>query len=179
MDIHLTDADKLAYFQQNFFTLDGLWMVVLEERLGLDETVKIDLQVWERFFPVIYRRIARYLKIVTQTVEDFVKILAFRWTAEGWDFKVDEVTPKFARVTINKGGCPYHSALVRAKRPDKMPHICNNVCDRLYEIAATTFNPAIQVRRTKRQGISGDVCDFIFELPDEGKTATAPKKAKK
>lgn len=178
MDFHLTDSDKLAYFQQNFFTLDGLWMVVLEERLGLDETVKIDLKVWERFFPVIYRRIARYLQIVTQTVEDFVRILGFRWSAEGWDFKIDEVSPKSARVTIKKGGCPYHAGLLRANRPDKMPRICNDVCDRLYEIAARSFNPAIKVMRTRRQGIEGDVCDFIFELPEKQPQPPVLKKAK-
>ncbi len=175
----MTDADKLVYFQQNFFTLDGFWMVVLEEYLGLEETIKIDLQVWERLFPVLYRRIARYLKITSQTVEDFVRILGFRWTAEGWDFKIEEVSPKSARVTINKGGCPYHAALVRAKRRDKMPRICNDVCDRLYEIAATSFNPDIKVRRTKRQGIDAEVCDFIFEIPDKTPPPLAPKKAKK
>ncbi len=164
MDLHFTDADKLAYFQQNFFTLDGLWMVVLEEHLGLEETVKIDLQVWERFFPIIYRRIARYLKIETQTVEDFVKVLGFRWMAEGWDFRIEEVSPKLARVTIKKGGCPYHAALSRANRPDKMPRICNEVCDRLYEIAASSFNPAIKVRRTKRQGVNAEECDFLFQI---------------
>ncbi len=179
MDFHLTDADKLAYFQQNFFTLDGLWMVVLEEHLGLEETIKIDLQVWEHFFPVIYRRIARYLKIRTQTVEDFVRILGFRWTAEGWDFKIEEVSPTSARVTINKGGCPYHAGLLRANRPDKMPRICNDVCDRLYEIAANSFNPAIKVRRTKRQGINADTCDFIFEILEAGQMPASPKKAKK
>ena len=178
MELQLTDADKLAYFQQNFFTLDGLWMVVLEEWLGLEKTLKIDMQVWERFFPTVYRRIARYLKITTQTVEDFIKVLGFRWIAEGWGFTIEEVSPKLARVRIEKGGCPYNAALERAQRLDKAPHICNENCERLYQIAVNTFNPAIQMHRTKRQGNGDDWCDFLFELPDSGGKQAIPKKVK-
>jgi len=164
LDVNLTDADKLAYFQKNFFTLDGLWMVAAEEHLGLDKAIEIDLDVWERFFPIIYRRITQYLGIEGRTAEDFVRVLAFRWAAEGWTFTIDEASPERAVVSIHAGGCPYYEGLQRAQRPDKVPRICNDVCDRLYEIAAQTFNPEIKVSRTRRLGNGDETCNFVFEI---------------
>lgn len=170
MDFTLSDADKLYYFQRNWFTLDGMWMVVVEEELGLERTIAIDLQVWERLFPILYRRIKRRLGVTGTGVDDFVRVLAFRWVAEGWTFSVDEETlsPAHAEITIAPGGCPYHQALVRAERPDKIPRICHEVCDPLYDIAAKAFNPKIRVRRTLRQGDGAGTCNFLLDLEETG-----------
>ncbi|GAB4327392.1 MAG: hypothetical protein Kow0069_34280 [Promethearchaeota archaeon] len=167
MDRDLTDEDKLFYFSRNFFTLDGLWMVVAEERLGLEKAVELDLEVWQRFFPIIYRRVARYLGVGGRQVDDFVHVLGFRWKAEGWNFKVNECGPNEAHVTVEAGGCPYLEILKRAGRPDKFSLVCRRVCEPIYATAAHAFNPRIRVTRTKRQGLGDDVCDFHFELAEQ------------
>ncbi|MHA1730898.1 MAG: DUF6125 family protein [Promethearchaeota archaeon] len=164
MDFELSGKDKLFYFQRNFFTLDGTWMVVLEERLGLEETFELDLQVWSRLFPVIYRRIKRYLGLDDDSLESFVRVLGFRWAAEGWDFSVDELSPERAVLTVKAGGCPYLEALKRAGRPDKFPMVCEIVCDPIYQIAATAFNPKLKVARPTHQGTGDETCAFVVEM---------------
>ncbi|KKM79884.1 hypothetical protein LCGC14_1345480, partial [marine sediment metagenome] len=64
----VTDADKLFYYEKNFVTLDGLWMLEAEKAMGWDEALKIDNIVWIRLFKIIIRRLKRYLNIQTNTL---------------------------------------------------------------------------------------------------------------
>ena len=42
----ITDADKLAYYERKFFTMDGLWVIESENEVGLDKALEIDTAVW-------------------------------------------------------------------------------------------------------------------------------------
>ena len=57
----VTDADKLFYYERNFVTLDGLWMIEVEKEIGMEKALKIDVDVWIRLLRTIIRRIKRYL----------------------------------------------------------------------------------------------------------------------
>ena len=80
----VNDADKLFYYERNFVTLDGLWMLEAEKEIGWDRALKIDVTVWTRLFKIIIRRLKKYLNIETNTLNDLVEILTYRWSIEGW-----------------------------------------------------------------------------------------------
>ncbi|MHA1343947.1 MAG: DUF6125 family protein [Promethearchaeota archaeon] len=77
--------DKLFYFERNFFTLDGLWMIETEAETDWTTALKIDLEVWKKLLKIIIRRIRKYLEIKTNTIKDLLNILTFRWTVENWE----------------------------------------------------------------------------------------------
>lgn len=159
----VTEKDKLFYFERNFFTLDGLWMIETEEETDWETALKIDLAVWRRLLKIIFRRIRNYLKIETNTLEDLMDILTFRWSCENWDYKVDELEEKKATITINK--CPYNEIMARnPERQDKAPLICKDMCIPFYKSIIQEFNPAIKVKRTQFQGLGDTTCDFQLEI---------------
>ncbi|MHA1519351.1 MAG: DUF6125 family protein [Promethearchaeota archaeon] len=174
----LTDEDKLYYFEKNFFTLDGLWMVETEEKFDFETALRLDLAVWDRFLKIAIRRLKKYLKITSNTKEDIINILTFRWAAEGWKYEIqnganegtneetDRKTDK--ETTIHIIECPYKEAMQR--NPDRHSHIpliCKRMCVPFYQKVVQDFNPEIQLHRTKFQGLRDEFCDFVFTEENE------------
>lgn len=159
----VSDADKLFYFEKNFFTLDGLWMIETEEETNWGTALKIDTAVWKRLLQIIIRRIKSYLKIETNTIEDLIEILTFRWTVEGWEYDIIKKERNEAEIKIMK--CPYKEIMDRnPERQDRIPLICKNMCIGFYEDVTERFNSKIALERTEFMGLGGSKCDFKFKM---------------
>ncbi|MFX0102748.1 MAG: DUF6125 family protein [Candidatus Hodarchaeota archaeon] len=155
--------DKLFYFERNFFTLDGLWIIETENETDLETSLKIDLAVWKRYFQIAYKRIKKYLKKSTTNVDDIIDILSFRWSCEGWEYEIVKSEPKQGNVLIKK--CPYHDIMTRNEnRHNAIPRICTDICNPLYETAIKSLNSEIALKRSKRMGTGDGTCDFQFSL---------------
>ena len=163
----VSDHDKLFYFERNFFTLDGLWMIEVENELDWDTALKIDLVVWDRLLKIIIKRIKTYLKIETNTLLDLVNILTFRWSVENWHYKVlDNSTENEISIEIMR--CPYKSIMDRnPDRQDKAPLICKEMCIPFYENIIKNFNPEIKVIRNHFMGLGNEKCDFNLQYKQE------------
>jgi predicted hydrocarbon binding protein len=153
----VSKKDKLFFYERHFQTLDGLWMIETEREIGFEQALDIDLNVWVKLLEVILRRTKRYLILEENSIENFVKILSFRWTVEGWNFELRED----GSIIVNK--CPYEAAMQRnPNRHDKIEAICNDMCIPFYQKIATKFNPDIEIRRNKHKGLGDEYCDFQF-----------------
>jgi hypothetical protein len=165
----ITHKDKLFLLERSFFTLDGLWMIKLEEVSNWDVALKIDSQVWGDLLRIIIRRLKKYLEIHNNSLENLLKILTFRWSAEGWKFDVLIQNDGY-RIEIKN--CPYKSAMDRnPNRHGKIPLICRDMCIPFYEEIVHYYNPSIKLRRSKFMGLGDDICGFnLFyqEKPIEG-----------
>ncbi len=158
----VTDADKLFYFERNFVTLDGLWMLETEKVVGWDKAIEIDSTVWIRLLKIIVRRIKKYLKIETNTLKDLVEIITFRWSIEGWRYKVNKISDSEIVIEINE--CPYKASMERNdSRHDKIPLICKNMCNTIYSALGEGFNPKIKLDRNKSMGLGDSFCEFHFK----------------
>ncbi|TFF88119.1 MAG: hypothetical protein EU549_03620 [Promethearchaeota archaeon] len=159
----VTDKDKLFYFEKNFFTLDGLWMIETENEIGWEKALEIDLNVWIRLLRIIIRRVKRYLNIESNTLEDLVEILSFRWSAEGWSYNISKENPNKFKIEIQQ--CPYEQAMSRnPERTEKIPLICKNMCIPFYQNIVKEFNPEIKLTREKYRGLGDNICNFIFTI---------------
>ena len=162
----LTIQDKLFFFEKHFFTLDGLWMIETENKLDWDTALEIDLNVWKKLLKIIFRRIKKYLNVDENRLIDLVKILTFRWAAEGWDYIVENRKKNEISVEIRK--CPYKSAMDRnPERHEKIPLICNNMCRPFYKQIVNEFNSEIKVSRNNFMGLGDEICDFTFTIYDD------------
>lgn len=165
---NLTLDDKLFFFERNFFTLDGLWMIETEKEINWSVALKIDLVVWERLLNIIIRRIKKYLNISTNNLPDLIEILTFRWSVEGWEYEIMQNGIDKATVIINR--CPYKSTMDRnPERHEKAPLICKEMCIPFYQYIVKSFNPLINVQRTKYMGLGDNVCDFNFSIEHRSK----------
>ena len=159
----VNDADKLFYYERNFVTLDGLWMLEIEKEIGWDRALEIDVTVWIKLFKIIIRRLKKYLNIETNTLNDLVEILTFRWSIEGWKYKVNKISE--SEVIIEVIQCPYKASMDRnPERHDKIPLICNGMCFPFYKVAFNEFNPGIVFKREKAMGLGDNICAFQFKL---------------
>ena len=161
----VSEADKIFYFEKNFVTLDGLWMLETEKEVGWDKALEIDKTVWIRLLKIIIRRIKKYLDIKTNSLNDLTEILTFRWSIEGWKYITNQVSK--AEVEIKVTGCPYKAMMDRnTQRHDKIPLICKNMCHPLYNAVVEDFNPRIILERNTFMGLGDDTCIFAFKLKE-------------
>lgn len=159
----VSDADKLFYYEKNWATMDGLWMLEIEKEIGWDRALEIDVTVWIKLFKIIIRRLKKYLNIETNTLNDLVEILTFRWSIEGWRYNVNRISETEVVLEVNQ--CPYKAMMDRnPERHDKIPLICQNMCFPFYSAAFNEFNPEIVFEREKAMGLGDDVCTFQFKL---------------
>jgi hypothetical protein len=157
----ITDEDKLFYFEKNFFTLDGLWMIETENEVGWEKALKIDLIVWKRLLKIAIRRIKRYLNIESNNLNDLMEILTFRWSVEGWNYEIIKSSKNESIIQIKE--CPYVAIMERnPERHEKIPLICSNMCIPFYKAVVRDFNPQINIKRTKHIGLGDELCNFIF-----------------
>ncbi|MFX1457591.1 MAG: DUF6125 family protein [Promethearchaeota archaeon] len=158
----ITDADRLFYFERNFVTLDGLWMLETERVVGWDKALEIDNTVWIRLLKIIVRRIKKYLNLETNTLHDLVEIVTFRWSIEGWKYIVNKISD--SEVIIEVIGCPYKASMDRnEERHEKIPLICKNMCNVIYNAMTEDFNPNIKLERKSHMGLGDGSCVFHFK----------------
>jgi len=159
----ISDTDKLFYFENNFFSVDGVWMLETEKEVGWDAAIKIDTAVWTRLLKIFIRRIKRYLNIDTNSLEDLIEIITFRWSIEGWDYEI--IKNNESDIVINIIKCPYKSIMERSEnRQEKIPLICKNMCEPFYKTVFEDFNQEIKIERNKFMGLGDKICDFHFKI---------------
>ncbi|MHA1149518.1 MAG: DUF6125 family protein [Promethearchaeota archaeon] len=159
----VSKEDKLFFFEKNFFTLDGLWIIELENETDWETALKVDIIVWQRLYKIIFRRVKQYLKINTNTLQDLINVISFCWSCEGYKYEIIENNVEEAILSITE--CPYKSAMDRnPERHDRIKAICIDMCIPFYEPALHEFNPKIQLQRKKFLGTGDSICDFHFML---------------
>jgi len=159
------NADKLFYFEKNFRTLDGLWVIETENELGWDATLKLDIIVWQRLYKIVFRRVKNYLNITGNSLSDLIDILSFVWNCEGNIHEINQKDDKNATINIVK--CPYIEAMERnPDRHSRIESICLEMCIPYLQPVIKVFNPKIDVKREKFIGLGDSVCDFSLNLED-------------
>lgn len=161
----LRHEDKLFLLERSFFSLDGLWMIKLEDLTDWDIALKIDSKVWEELLKIIIKRLHIYLDLRDNNLEHLLKILTFRWSVEGWEFEVLAQKSGYG-VQIKK--CPYKSAMDRnPARHDKISLICRDMCIPFYNQIVQSYNPLINLKRDSYMGLGDEVCNFNFSYQEE------------
>jgi ribosome-associated toxin RatA of RatAB toxin-antitoxin module len=162
----VSEKDKLFFFERSFFTLDGLWMIHLEDKSNWEIALKIDSKVWVKLLEIIIRRLKKYLNIREKGIEELIEILTFRWSAEGWKFKIFKKENEY---TVLIQSCPYKSTMERnPERRDKILLICRDMCIPFYKGIVNNFNSRINLTRRKFMGLGDEVCSFSFSYQKEG-----------
>ena len=159
------NADKLFYFEKNFRTLDGLWVIETENELGWDATLKLDIIVWQRLYKIVFRRVIKYLDIKGNTLNDLIEIISFVWNCEGNIHEIIQKGDKTATINIIK--CPYIEAMERnPDRHNRIESICKEMCIPYLQPVIKEFNPKIEIKREKFIGLGDSVCDFNLKLEE-------------
>jgi len=142
-----------------------LWVIETERELGWDVALKIDIDVWQKLYSIIFRRVIRYLNIKDNSLEDLVNILSFIWNCEGNIHEIFQAGEN--QFTISIVECPYIAAMKRnPDRHNRIESICKDMCIAYLEPVIKEFNPEIEIHRDKFMGLGDSKCDIILNLKD-------------
>jgi hypothetical protein len=163
----INQEDKLFFFERSFFTLDGLWMIDIEKMTNWEPALKIDIVVWKELLKVVIRRLKKYLQLENNDLNTLIEILTFRWSIEGWKYKI--LHHEYDKVEIQVNQCPYKAAMDRnPERTEKQKLICKDMCIPFYKSVVENFNENINLNRTAYMGLGGKFCDFSFSYNEAG-----------
>ena len=159
----IRDKDKLYYFERNFRTLDGLWVIEAEDEIDFETALELDIAVWQRLYSIIFRRVKKYLKIEGNTLEDLVSILSFVWNCEGNLHEIIRENDEEIQMNINT--CPYIDAMKRnPDRHNRISSICKDMCVPYLDPVIKEFNENIKIKRSEFIGLGDTKCDFHLTL---------------
>lgn len=160
------DKDKLYYFEKNFRTMDGLWVIETEEQTDFDTAIELDTTVWERLYTILFKRVNKYLGQSENSLQNLGNILSFLWTCEGMEYEILKFDEE--EVIFKVTGCPYIEAMQRnPERQHKIRTICKEMCVKYLDGAVQQYNPTIKIERTQFIGLGDKECDFHLKLKKE------------
>jgi hypothetical protein len=161
----IRDKDKLYYFEKNFRTLDGLWIIEAEDEIDFETALELDIAVWQRLYSIIFRRVKKYLKIEGNTLEDLVSILSFVWNCEGNLYEIIRKNDEDVQININT--CPYIDAMKRnPDRRNRISSICKDMCVPYLVPVIKEFNENIKIQRSEFIGLGDTKCDFHLTIDE-------------
>lgn len=129
----------IGYLKRSYFALDGLWFLIVEEYLSLEEALKIDEQVWRILPKIQAREVRKMLDIRGNTLPDFFKAIKVKLEAEGYRYQgrlEDE------SLTLSIIECPWYKIIRKSKR-EHLP--LDDICRIDFQAWAKEFNSKIKV----------------------------------
>lgn len=121
------DWQQMASFmRQMLITLDGLWFMNLLDKLGAEETLAVDIRVFQSQFKIATRLYRQMAGLDGKSIDDKVEVFRAMAQLYGHDF---EVLATDRTVTMRLHRCAFLENLRRAGR--ETTHDCRILCKRL------------------------------------------------
>lgn len=108
-------AKLVELCSRSAYTLDGLWFSLVEEKLGLEKALEIDIEVWRRLCETQARRILKYFNVKEEhPVHRLIKVIQLDPLLYVFEPQVVELTEK--RAVLRMTNCPPQKARIRDGR---------------------------------------------------------------
>ena len=119
-----TQEQIIEFFRRSYMAADGLWFLKTEEKLGFEEALKIDDEVW-KVLPKIQARLIKEMLGLEKGIESLAIGYAVKLALHGFHLKTEKKGNEF-RLVIDK--CPWHEQMVRSGRKPLSARIGNLIC---------------------------------------------------
>ena len=134
----LTEEQKTEYFRRSYSAVDGLWFMMVEERLGFEQALQIDEAVW-KVLPKIQARTLKGMMHLQGGLADLEEALSVRLALEGFDFEMEGREGGFA-VIVKR--CPWHDIMVKSGREQLSERVSELICRAENSVWASEFSGA-------------------------------------
>lgn len=159
--IPLTDHQMADYFHRSYKTVDGLWFMKVEQRMGFDAALDIDNEVW-KVMPKIQARKLKELTGLTSGLEALCECLTTRLAIESFEFTTDRDADDTG-FSITSVRCPWYDLLTKSNRQHLAGKIGNLICNTEYSAWAAEFGDDIRVKMDDRICTGCSHCTIRFE----------------
>jgi hypothetical protein len=122
--IELTEEQKTEYFRRSYTTVDGLWFMKVEERIGFDAALQIDEAVWE-VLPKIQARMLKAMMNLPAGLAGLEQALSARLALEVFDFEIER---QDEGLMVAVKSCPWHQIMIKSGRENLSKQVSDVIC---------------------------------------------------
>jgi hypothetical protein len=135
------DQERAAFFRRSYSAVDGLWFMMVEERLGFEAALDIDAQVWQVMAKIQARELCRLLN-APMGLDGLAQCLEIKFAWEGFAAQIERPDVNTLRCVLQ--GCPWHEAMVRSGREHLSGRVGERICPVEFAVWADEFAVAGQ-----------------------------------
>jgi hypothetical protein len=132
----LTDEQKTEYFRRSYTSVDGLWFMKVEEKLGFDESLRLDEAVW-KVLPKIQARALKGMMHLPGGLAGLEQALSARLALEGFEF---EIEPQEDGLAVIVKRCPWHDMMIKSGRGKLSERVSDLICRVENSVWASEFS---------------------------------------
>ena len=124
--------------------VDGLWFMAVEKVAGFDEALRLDIDVWAGYAPVVVKRIRREFGIRGKGLEALREVISHDplW----WSMDVRIIEDSAGRLAFEVRDCP---SLIAQEKMGRETLTCEPVERAYLEALADAVDPGIKVEALK------------------------------
>ena len=142
--------------------VDGLWFMAVEKGRGFDEALRLDIDVWAGYAPVVVKRIRREFGIRGEGLEALREVISHDplW----WSMDVKIVEDSAGRLAFEVRDCP---SLMAQEKMGRDTLTCEPVERAYLEALAKAVDPGIKVEALKlppRKSPDEVCCRWAFRV---------------
>ena len=157
----LTDAQKAAFFQRSYTTVDGLWFIKLEELCGFEKALDIDTEVW-KVLPKIQARFMKSILGHDAGIDALQECLTARLDIEGFEFETQLFSDgKGFELILRR--CPWFDLMKKAAREHLAGKVGTRICSTEYAVWASEFGKSITFSMPEQLCANHPCCRFVFK----------------
>jgi len=158
--------DLLAFYGRLYMLLDGHWYLSVKQRLGDEQAVDIDLQVWDKQERKEVEGLAKLLDFQSRDVASLMELSMIMPSAAGSKGYIEVKNKNDCTFSITH--CPIFKTLQKEGKGREKTQ-CEVICRHLMTNMALIFNPSIEVEPTRmptRQNPDEVYCQWRFKLEE-------------
>ncbi|KPK21205.1 MAG: hypothetical protein AMK69_22305 [Nitrospira bacterium SG8_3] len=140
--------------------VDGLWFMAVEKTAGFDEALRMDIDVWAGYAPVVVKRIRREFGIRGKGLEALKEVISHDPLWWSMDFRIVEDSTR--RLAFEVWDCP---SLIAQEKIGRDTLTCEPVERAYLDALVQAVDPGIKVEALKlppRKSSDGVCCRWAF-----------------
>ena len=156
-------CDKACeYFKRSFFSVDGLWFMMVEKALSFDKALDIDEKVWKVMPKIQSKKLKELYGIRGNTLQDLVAALKIKFELEGYRTSIDNVGADQVEMRILD--CPWLDIMKKSDRPHLAAKVGERICHVEFQGWADSFDKGIRFSLNSQLCRGEEACCLQFQL---------------
>ncbi len=127
----VSDSERTEYYRRLFEVIDGLWFMMVEKKLGFEEALETDVEVWGVVPKIQARKIRELAGIEEKGTAQAKKALKFKFDIEGFDYEMND---EGNGISIKINRCPWYEIMKKSGRAELAEKVGRSICTTEYPV---------------------------------------------
>lgn len=157
----------IEYLRKSYFSVDGLWFVLLEEEDSFHKALELDEKVWKILPKIQARLVKKALKLTGLPLKILSEYLKVKLESEGYNYGISFSSQHRFMLKVNS--CPWLNILREANRQNLAQKISKHICQEEFKVWAIEVDTNIKIDFKEKMCANFETpCSFIFSYTNKG-----------